>query len=247
MSNSPFLPGVPAELVLAALAAAGGKEVESGKFASPESSAALACNAFGWFIERPKDIPPLPGLADVDWPAIGVAVERCLRFPWRGGRHPWLDAVIETPRNLIGIESKRFEPFRDKKSVTLSNAYDRPVWGKNMGPFEQVRDDLRSGALRYRHLDAAQLVKHGFGLITQGRACGKAPVLYYLYAEPSQRARRSIPPSAHHLHRAEAADFAARVAGSAVRFATANYREWLSCFSGAARAHADALTARFAP
>lgn len=45
-----------------------------------------------------------------------------MRFPWAGGRHPWLDAAVETERYLIGVESKRFEPFRDAKSVRLSDA-----------------------------------------------------------------------------------------------------------------------------
>ena len=55
-----FLPGVSAAHVLARLAKAGGDELDSGKFASPESSAALACNTFGWFVDRPDELPPLP-------------------------------------------------------------------------------------------------------------------------------------------------------------------------------------------
>ena len=56
-----FLPGVPKDHVLARLKVAGGKELE-GKFESPESSAALAVNTFGWFIGRANDLPPLPGM-----------------------------------------------------------------------------------------------------------------------------------------------------------------------------------------
>jgi hypothetical protein len=41
-----FLPGIPASHVLGRLAKAGGKEIESGKLSSPESSAALAVNCF---------------------------------------------------------------------------------------------------------------------------------------------------------------------------------------------------------
>jgi len=247
LSDSLFLPGVPVERVLAALAAAGGKEVESGKFANPESSAALACNAFGWFLERPSDLPPLPGLDDLDWPASEGAVERCLRFPWSGGRHPWLDAVVETPGHLIGVESKRFEPYRDTKTVSMSAAYDRPVWGEAMKPFEAMRDALRAGTIRYDHLDAAQLVKHAFGLVTQARVLGKAPVLFYLYAEPSARAGKPLSPAIFDHHRGEIDDFGGRVSGAAVRFASASYREWLDRFTGAAKSHADAVTARFAP
>jgi hypothetical protein len=247
LSEAPFLPGVPVDRILSALAAAGGKEIESGKFANPESSAALACNTFGWFLEHPADLPPLPGLADLDWPATDVAVERCLRFPWSGGRHPWLDAVIETPTHLIGVESKRFEPFRDAKTVSLSDAYDRPVWGEAMGPFEVMRDALRSGVVHFEHLDAAQLVKHAFGLVTQSRKLEKAPILYYLYAEPAERAGKSIPAAALERHRAEIADFASRVRGAEVRFATCSYRDWLKQFTGVAASHAAEVERHFAP
>jgi hypothetical protein len=50
--SEPFLPGVPEGLIRAALSRAGGHEITSGKFMSPESSAALAVNTFGWFLER---------------------------------------------------------------------------------------------------------------------------------------------------------------------------------------------------
>lgn len=77
-----FLPGVPEARVRAALDAAGGNEIASGKFANPQSSAALAANGFGWFLERPSELPPFPELDDLDWPAREVAVERGMRFPW---------------------------------------------------------------------------------------------------------------------------------------------------------------------
>ena len=96
-----LLPGIPEEPVRRALAATAGKELASSKFASPVSSSALAVNTFAWFLERPTDLPPLPGLLDLDWPSTAVAVERSLRFPWSGGSHPWLDAVVETPRHMI--------------------------------------------------------------------------------------------------------------------------------------------------
>ena len=92
---------------------------------------------------------------------------------------------MTTPSAFIGVESKRYEPFRDKKSVDLSDAYDRQVWGEAMGPFEQVRDALRGGVIKYERLDAAQLVKHGFGLTTQARRAGLRPILVYLFAEPT--------------------------------------------------------------
>ena len=245
--TSPFLPGVPADRICAALAAAGGNEIESGKLDSPESSAALAVNTFGWFIEQPADLPPFPPLADLDWPAHRVDVERQMRFPWRGGRHPWLDAAVETATHLIGVESKRFEPFRDAKTVNLSDAYDRDVWGDGMAPFTGMRDMLRDGGAAFTYLDAAQLVKHAFGLVTEGNRIGKAPVLLYLYAEPATLGISVITQETLARHRVEIANFATAVAGAAVRFEACSYREWFAGWTGDAHHHADALVERFQP
>jgi hypothetical protein len=133
--NQPFhnvqdalLPGIPLDRIVACYRAAGGNEIESGKFASPESSAALAANTFGFFLDRASDLPALPGCDALGWPATEVNLEALLRFPWSGGRHPCLDALVLTKNALIGIESKRYEPFRGKRLAGLSEAYWRQVW-----------------------------------------------------------------------------------------------------------------------
>ena len=246
--DSLFLPGIPVARVIAAFARAGGQEIESGKLASPESSAALAANCFGWFMERPADLPPFPGLPGLGWPALEVDIECQMRFPWRGGRHPWLDAAIQTPTHLIGIESKRFEPFRDSKTASLSPAYDRAgAWGDSMAPWQAMRDALRANPALFHHLDAAQLVKHALGLLTQARRVGKTPLLVYLYAEPSSRDGKPIPPDTHARHRAEIASLATAVAGAEVGFHATSYRDWLSHWPDPARTHAERLIARFQP
>lgn len=244
MKELDLLPGIPEDLVRAAFARAGGDELRSGKFANPQSSAALAANGFGWFLERPDQLPPFPGLEDLDWPARTVAIERQMRFPWRGGRHPWLDAAVETETYLIGIESKRYEPFRDRKVVKLSDAYDRDVWGEGMQGWCAMRDTLRRNPRRYRHLDAAQLVKHAFGLVSEGRRIWKVPVLLYLYAEPAD-ARGGIDAFAE--HRTELADFSGSVSKSNVRFAACTWRDWLGLFEGRTADHANRLIERFRP
>ena len=127
-----FLPGVPGPDIEAIFEAAPGNEIGTGKFDSPESSAALAANAFGFFLNRASDLPVLPGCEGESWPAHSIGLEAEIRFPWRGGRHPILDCLVETPSALIGIESKRFEPYRSKPASRLSEAYWRPVWGENM-------------------------------------------------------------------------------------------------------------------
>jgi hypothetical protein len=244
-----LLPGIPVEHVMERLAQAGGNEIESGKLASPESSAALAVNCFGWFIPRPERLPALPGLDHAGIPHL-VDVEFCARFPWRGGTHPWLDAVVQTPTRLIGVESKRFEPFRDAKKVDFSPAYDGDVWGPDMKRFERLRDRLRSGMTQFKYLDAAQLVKHAFGLVTVARRRKLSPALFYLFAEPGFRAGQPIDPNAIMAHRREVAAFAAAVAGDEVEFSFSSYRDWLSLWPTGQldlASHRDAVLEQFAP
>ena len=248
MSEDPFLPGVPVAHVYARLAAAGGDEIGSGKLFHPESSAALAVNAFGWFVERPTEMPPLPGTEAMGTPER-VEVEYSARFPWSGGSHPWLDAVVITPTHLIGVESKRFEPFRDSKKISLSSAYDRLVWGERMARFAAMRDALRSGQQRFRHLDATQLVKHAFGLVTEARRLARRPVLFYLYAEPAQRDERQISAEDHRRHRDEIAAFVQFVDGDEVICRSATYRAWIDAVRPVTDvgAHLARLRHRFEP
>lgn len=243
-----LLPGVPLARVRALLEDAAGNELASGKFASPESSAALAVNCFGWFISRPSRFPSLQGI-DINDTVEMVDVEFTARFPWAGGRHPWLDAIVQTPKMLIGIESKRFEPFRDKKSVSLSAAYDRPVWGSNMRRYEDMRDKLRSGATQFRHLDATQLVKHAFGLVTEARRRHRKAALYYIFAEPAARDGKAISESDFARHRQEVADFASAVDGDEVHFHAGSYRQWISTWpqDDEVQAHGRAILETFAP
>ena len=252
-----FLPGVPTVQVEAIFNAAPGNEIATGKFDSPESSAALAANTFGLFLNRPSELPSLPGCEFVTWPASSLTLERTVRFPWRGGRHPVLDVLITTPSALIGVESKRFEPFRSKKAPSISDAYWRPVWGERMGGYQQIRDDLHRDKGLYVHLDAAQLFKHAFALRTQvhrdGDLQGLTPVLVYLYAEPERWPRNGEPVSdeAKTQHRLEIQDFADRVEGDEVVFTSCSYRDLLSVWqesgSPEVRSHAEAVRRRFAP
>lgn len=241
-----FLPDVPAERVLAALARAPGGELASGKFDSPESSAALAANAFGRFLPVPDLLPPLPGVP-MGRP-LRLDLEAEMRFPWKGGRHPWLDAAIETATTLVGVESKRYEPFRPAKTAVFSESYDSRDWGPGMAAYDGLRAGLAAGRIAYRHLDAVQLVKHAYGLRNQGIKRGLGAVLVYLHAAPAAWANgRPVDPAVIRAHRAEVADFAARVKGADVTFAPLRWSDLLAQWDGvpALAAHAAAIRARF--
>ncbi len=253
--SGPFLPYLPVDAIRAAFAKSPGNEIASGKIDSPESSAALAANTFGLFLERPSELPELPLPVELGWPPQCVGIERCARFPWSGGHHPWLDAMIETPTHLIGVESKRYEPFRPKELKKFSDAYKRRVWGRHMKPFEAARDHLTDGSMSYVHLDAVQLVKHAFGIRTEAvkrRRGGKQPVLMYLFAQSmAWPDGRPIPATDRDRHCAEIADFADAVSGAEVKFVSCSYDQLLAAWSASAsrevRDHAAAIAERFHP
>lgn len=255
MTNNLFLDGLPIKLIEAAYAAAPGNEISRGKFASADSSAALVANAFGLFLDKPNLLPNFPSFVEEKWVPQSVQLEAEVRFPWAGGMHPWLDVFIETPSSIIGVESKRYEPFRSKRTQprSWSKAYWRG-WGTKMEPYESVRDRLNDGTLKFLHLDAPQLVKHAFGLRTESNrkrnGTVKKPILFYVFAEPKKWSGGSpIEEMAIARHRAEIAAFADMVYGSEVEFRYCSYREILTSWSlspsEVVRLHTMALANRF--
>ena len=128
-----FLPGVPEAHVRKRLEQSGGDEIGSGNFTNPESSAALAVNAWGWLMDGPA---MLRGRRT----GRTGQIEYSARFPWAGGDHPWLDAVVITASHLIGLESKRSEPFRDNRL------------GRNLRHLINTVHDLTTGEIGLRVL-----------------------------------------------------------------------------------------------
>jgi hypothetical protein len=205
-------------------------------------------------MKRPSDLPQVPNWTAA-WMPIRVEPEEEVRFPWAGGHHPWLDAIVETHQFFIGVESKRYEPFDSHSSQDvspLSEAYWRDEWGKDMHSYKWVRDGLKHRPQLFRYLNAAQLVKHAFGLRTQALKKDKKPVLAYLYAEPKTwpgSAGKAISPEARAEHAEEVRCFARLVAGGEVRFLHFSYDELLRTFDASplqdVRDHASRLRARF--
>ncbi len=241
-----FLPDLPVEDILACLARSPGNEVGSGKFDSPESSAALVANAFGWFLKRPADLPPLPGVPAAQVTAVTLEAE--MRFPWSGGRHPWLDVGISTHTTLIGVESKRYEPFRPQKQNGFSEAYGTRDWGGVMASYTRLREDLAAGRVSFDALDAVQLIKHAYGIVTRAEKRAVGAVLVYLYAEPAVWASgKAVDAGRIALHRKEVAEFAAAVAGDGVVFVPLRWADVLDQWAQvpALRDHVAAIRERF--
>jgi hypothetical protein len=254
ISHESLLPGVPVDRLKGYYLKAPGNEIETGKFSHPESSAALAGNTFGIFLEAPSQLPPIPGCEEWWSPATSVSLETTLSFPWQQGRHPCLDVFITTDKAVFAIESKRYEPFRERQPPSFSDAYWRRVWGDCMDGYEFTRDVLSGCKTIFAHLDAAQLVKHAFGLRTavhsEPSLRGKMPVLIYLYAQPNTWPDgREISKQHRDAHSFEIARFQRCVAGSEVSFHPVSYAEllsaWLSSEIENIRNHASRVRAHF--
>jgi len=248
-----FVPGLPVDDLISIYLSAPGDEVSSGKFTSPESSAALAANVFGFFLHKPYLLPLIPDVSSQE--PVAVKLEALLPFPWNGGRHPCLDALISTKDSLIGIESKRFEPFRLKQHKVPASSYRRDIWGSNMYRYRKALEEVWNDDGGYRYLDVAQLVKHAFGLRTAVHQDllqhGKQPILVYLFSEPRHwpSTGRQINAAEHLAHQNEIDRFCELVAGDEVKFVALSYsnliRAWGQHSDQSVRDHIAAIVERY--
>ena len=243
-----LLDHLPKAAILKAYEKSPGRELD-GKADSPQSSSALVANSFGYFLEQPGELPPLPGLLHAGWPAREVELEANLRFPWSGGMHPWLDVRIDTDSHTVGVESKRYEPYRGKHAASFSAAFSRDVWAPDMAPYLRAMERLQSGDLDLHALDAAQLIKHALALSTHCLKSGRRAVLYYLFADPSSWPDgRPIPEAARSAHLDHVFAFSREVAGAHVEFAWGTYKQVVDSWAAPSpglRTHADAVSERF--
>ena len=215
-----------------------GNELE-GKFRAAHSSSALAVNTFAPFKSRPAELP-LPGASGF----TDIKFERKCPHGLVGRRSPNLDVLADGPNGVVAIESKCLEPLTPHLAK-FAPAYDSQIiderrqsaWFREM---HRLIENPRS----YKWLDAAQLVKHAFGLAYTFP--NQRVTLIYLYWEPSN-------PGAHPIfaeHRAEVTRFATSVTGGGPEFVAMSYPElwklWES-YAGSEwhHAHVDRLRARY--
>lgn len=217
------------------------KPREPAKFCAAHSSSALAVNTFAPFRRHPDRL----GL-------FGGGFRAC-RFEHKcpnglQGTNPNLDFWAESDHAVLGVESKFLEPL-EPKVVKFSEQYRRPFLGDDgsriaEAPWSEAFKALRDGSLHFRHLDAAQLVKHYLGLIHSH--ADRARTLLYVYWEPL---------NAGHIaefvaHRQEVTAFTFAVSGCETKFAAMSYPElWrdieaLQSWAGAAD-HLAAVRARY--
>jgi hypothetical protein len=233
-----LLGGLALEVFEADLNAVAGQEL-AGKFLAVHSSSALAVNCFAPLkaAEVPFSIGDHSGLL-VD------GFER--RFPTglpRAQPHH-LDVVASGPDQLAAIESKCVE-YLSRKQPLFSDRYESGIADERAaGPWYAEMMRLRSGSgATYQWLDAAQLIKHAFGLALGQPA--RPTTLVYLYWEPMDAGLSPL----FEEHRAEIAGFAERVAGGSPRFEAMSYPElwnaWDETGDPFLARHVAALRARY--
>jgi hypothetical protein len=232
--HSNLLPGIDPGLIEGDFRAGKGSELDN-KFQAAHSSAALAVNVFGPFRDG-RDTFPVPGLGDLNLEKF----ERTFTTGLVGRIPPHLDVAAIGPHGVVAIESKCLEYFTPKAASfapayqTLDKCRDTP-WYAEM-------ERLRESPKDYEALDAAQLVKHAFGLIN---SAGPGSTLLYLFWEPSDADRHQL----FGQHRSEIARFAEHVAGGGADFRAMSYPElwtaWSQGSSAALRRHAERLTVRY--
>jgi hypothetical protein len=202
------------------------------KFRAAHSSAALAVNTFSPWRTAPRDLA-----------LGGIAGFRSIRFEERcptglGGTPPHLDLLADGDLP-VAVESKCTE-WMQPKTAMFADAYDRLESSQGDSPWFEEMLGLRQEPRRYMFLDAAQLVKHYFGL--SARYPRQEVLLIYLYWEPANHQDWS----ACFEHRAEANALAAKVEQSDVRLLPLSHRQlWSELERHSSPDHIRYLKARY--
>lgn len=223
-----------------------GKELQRGggsslpKFYAIHSSAALVVNCFAPFRRRIGDLDlPFGG------PPESLRFEQKCPTGLRGGRPANLDVLVEGPDGIIAIESKLTEHL-SSQSAGFSPAYEEQIRDerREQGYFKEMLR-LMAEPESYIWLNAAQLIKHAFGLAREFK--DRQVMLLYLYWEP-------IDPDGAELfeqHRQEILKFEERTAGSTPVFQAMSYPELWRLWSESEEVpewlsgHIDRLAARY--
>jgi hypothetical protein len=234
------------------------------RIAALHSSAALVANVFDHWSAR--DVAPLVAALGLGADAATLFFEEPLATGVEGDP-PTSDVVLRCGLGrVVAIESKFGEWLvrRASNRADLKPKYfpaGRALWREAGLPACQVlAEDLRDGRERFKHLHAAQLLKHALGL---ARAAGGAPEARAV-AEPREVAEprgAAEPRGSHELrylyyewprepapaHRAELERFARRV-GAEIAFSASTYQDLYRALAADARvdrAYLEYLRARY--
>ena len=225
------------------------------RFSALHSSAALVANVFDHWSAR--DAAPLGAALGLGAERVRLAFEEPLVTDVEGDP-PLSDVVLRCESGrVVAIESKFGEWLvrRSSNRLDLKPKYfagGRAIWREAGLPrCQKLADDLRVGRERFKHLHAAQLLKHALGLAREIRGdeasasdAGEASArrtheLRYLYY--------SWPSGPAIAHRAELERFADLV-GEEVRFSASTYQDLFRALEADGRvdrAYLEYLRARY--
>jgi hypothetical protein len=203
------------------------RQSQPARIAALYSSAALVANVFDHW--SALDAAPLVAALGLGAEHVTLAFEEPLATGVEG-EPPTSDVVLRCESgSIVAIESKFGEWLvrRAPNRADLKPKYfTRAFWADAGLPrCQRLAEDLRAGREQFKHLHAAQLLKHALGLARQkhgstagaGRGAGAAThELRYLYHE--------WPRAPAVVHRAELERFAAYV-GAEIRFSVSTYQD----------------------
>jgi len=129
------------------------------KFRAAHSSSGLGVNSFAPFRRCITDL----ALQNGDVFNL-LEFERKCPTGLRGGRSPNLDVLLSGPSGVVGVESKLTE-YLVRHRATFSPAYAEQIRDarRKQGYFHEMQRLMKEPD-SYVWLDAAQLIKHAFGL-----------------------------------------------------------------------------------
>lgn len=231
-----LLPGLTLEQFAGDLGTDAGKLLD--EFRAVHSSAALAVNSFAPL--RTGNVPfDLAG--HVGLQVNGFEHRSPTGLTRAQPRH--LDVIASGPAAHVAIESRCLE-YLTRKKPNFSGRFRTEITDERAnGPWHAEMLRLVAGeGPSYRWLDAAQLIKHAFGLAHQS---DRPVTLVYLFWEPRDAGLSPL----FAKHRNEIADFAERIAGGTPRFEALSYYElwdaWANSNDPRLVAHVAALRARY--
>lgn len=197
-----------------------GNELLTGKFNSIGSSSALGVNAFGVFYETNFMHWPTLLTEKYNNPAFEKKLSNGLR-----GTNPNLDVFFETKTTVLAIECKFLETLGEKKPK-FSDQYFSVKDHRTDSKWFQIMIDIVNGDTSFRYLDAAQLIKHYFGLAHEYTGSDMNLHIGYVFWEPNQDG--NVSDSVIDLfanHRNECEKFADQVNGDEIQFSFYSYFE----------------------
>lgn len=205
-----------------------------GKFRAAHSSSALAVNCFGPFKRYPSDLQML-GARGFERLSFEKKCPTGLH-----GTPPHLDVFLEGAHRTVAIESKCVE-YLSHHPAHFASSYKTFRDSRRDSPWFREMLRLMDDPGIYRWLDAAQLIKHAYGLMRNHPNA----TLLYLYWEPLNA---HLAPFEEHRREIEA--FADKVGKGLIPFRAMSYNALWGAWDRNAPAwlgaHLEDIRARYA-